>query len=554
MVQFFKQHIQLSIVIISMLLFIPFLGAVHLFDWDEINFAECAREMLVTKNYLHLQMNFLPFWEKPPLFIWMSALSMKIFGVNEFAARLPNAICGIFTLLLIFNIGRKIFDEKLGLIWVLCYACSTLPHFYFKTGIIDPWFNLFIFAAIYYFALFTYKGLDFKKQQLKFAIYSALLLGLAILTKGPAAAIVLGICFILYMQVRLFKIKINIWHLLVFLFVSAVIGGAWFGLLILNGQAGIIQHFISYQVHLFNSEDSGHGGPFYYHFVVLLIGCFPASIFALSSFRNTETDPLQRHFKLWMILLFWVVLILFSIVETKIIHYSSLCYFPLTFFAAQSILKLWQGQTKWSLWQSMLVLLIGGLFSALLIFLGLAHVFKNDIVSANIINDNFALENFKSQVHWSGFEVLIGFILLISIVYSLFLVKKQRIKKAIVCLFVGNLISIQLTAIVMAPKIEAYTQAAAIEFFESNQNKNVYCLSLNYHSYAQYFYSQKMPPANRESLVTDWLLRGPNDKEVMVISKITSREDILKAYPDLIETGSKNGFVFYKRPVKAKGK
>ncbi|MCE9540607.1 MAG: glycosyltransferase family 39 protein, partial [Bacteroidetes bacterium] len=139
----------------ALLLFVPFLGAVHLFDWDEINFAECAREMLVTGDYFSVKINFQPFWEKPPLFIWIQALSMNIFGINEFAARLPNALAGCLTLLVFFNIGRKLVDEKFGLIWALVYAGSFLPHFYFKSGIIDPWFNLFIFSGIYYFILFS---------------------------------------------------------------------------------------------------------------------------------------------------------------------------------------------------------------------------------------------------------------------------------------------------------------------------------------------------------------------------------------------------------------
>jgi 4-amino-4-deoxy-L-arabinose transferase-like glycosyltransferase len=72
-----KRNISL-IVLTSSILFIPFLGASHLFDWDEINFAECAREMIVTGNYSQVQINFQAFWEKPPLFIWMQALSMKV--------------------------------------------------------------------------------------------------------------------------------------------------------------------------------------------------------------------------------------------------------------------------------------------------------------------------------------------------------------------------------------------------------------------------------------------------------------------------------------------
>ena len=62
----------LAIIILSgIIFFIPFLGKVHLFDWDEINFAESAREMIVTGNYHRVQINFQPFWEKPPLFFWL---------------------------------------------------------------------------------------------------------------------------------------------------------------------------------------------------------------------------------------------------------------------------------------------------------------------------------------------------------------------------------------------------------------------------------------------------------------------------------------------------
>ena len=119
--------IQILIIVIGSFLFIPFIGQSHLFDWDEINFAEAAREMLVTNDWLTVQINYLPFWEKPPLFIWMQAISMKIFGVNEFAARFPNAVCGVVTLLVLFRLGRSILNSKLGLLWSLLYACSILP-------------------------------------------------------------------------------------------------------------------------------------------------------------------------------------------------------------------------------------------------------------------------------------------------------------------------------------------------------------------------------------------------------------------------------------------
>src|SRR3981081_42460 len=133
------------IIIGASILFLPFLGLTHLFDWDEVNFAEASREMLVTHNYSIPQINFQPFWEKPPLFFWMQAISMHFFGVNEFASRFPNAVCGIITLLVLYWKGKKLINELFGRIWVMVYSGSLLPQFYFKSGIIDPWFNLFIF-------------------------------------------------------------------------------------------------------------------------------------------------------------------------------------------------------------------------------------------------------------------------------------------------------------------------------------------------------------------------------------------------------------------------
>src|SRR6187551_2736581 len=116
----------------AILLFLPFLGQVHLFDWDEINFAECAREMIVSGDYLRMQIDYMPFYEKPPLFIWLQVLSMKAFGVGEYAARLPNALTGIATFITLYYAGKKVADRQTGIWWVIMYAATWLPHFYFK--------------------------------------------------------------------------------------------------------------------------------------------------------------------------------------------------------------------------------------------------------------------------------------------------------------------------------------------------------------------------------------------------------------------------------------
>jgi len=534
------------IFIIASVLFIPFLGQVHLFDWDEINFAECAREMIVTGDYFSVKINFQPFWEKPPVFIWMQALCMNIFGVGEFAARLPNAICGIFSLMVLYNIGKKIYDERFGMLWSFVYAASFLPHFYFKSGIIDPWFNLFIFSGIYFFVLFTNNS-----SQIKNLIFSALLIGVAILTKGPVALLIMGLCGLVYLFINRFKLFISIKHILIYVFIVCCVGGLWFLLLMLSGNTHIIKEFFAYQVRLLNTQDAGHGGPFIYHWIILLIGCFPISIFALKGFRLISYNtPFQRYFKTWMLILFWVVLLLFSIVKTKIVHYSSLCYFPLSFLGTYYIYKLLALETRWKTWMSYLLFFISFIIGIAIAVLPLIDKYKQKIIDANFIKDDFAVENLKANVAWSGIEWVFGVVLLLGTVIAIVYIKRQNIQKGILILFGSSLITINLASIIIVPKIEPYSQGAAVEFYQSLQEKDCYVETIGFKSYAHLFYSQKKYQQNQNSYNIDWLINGEIDKDAYFVSKINSAEEIKSLHPHLVELYRKNGFVFYQRKAK----
>jgi 4-amino-4-deoxy-L-arabinose transferase-like glycosyltransferase len=528
------------IVFFSALLFIPFLGNVHLFDWDEINFAECAREMLVSGNYFSVQINFQPFWEKPPLFIWMQALSMNFFGVNEFAARLPNAICGILSLLSLFLIGKKVYNPTFGLWWVLVYAGSLLPHFYFKSGIIDPWFNLFIFTSIYFFIVF----IDSKKQ--KDLFLSAILLGLAVLTKGPVALLIVGLCFIIYWTYTRFSAIIKIHQVILYALTTLLIGGAWFWLLIINGKSNIIYDFFEYQIRLFQTQDSGHGGPFFYHWIVLLIGCFPMSIIALKAFVYKGNEiGIQKSFKVFMFILFWVVLILFSIVKTKIVHYSSLCYFPLSYISSYVIYQLLKSNLSWKKGYSILLISIAGVIGIALFLLPFVDKYKNVIVDSGIIKDSFAVENLKANVYWSGYEWMIGVCFIASIATATIMINRNQMQKGLIILFTGTLITINSALIVIVPRIEQYSQRAAILFYKSIANKNCYVETYGFKSYANLFYFQKQIPHHPNSYDMNWYLNGDTDKPTYFVGKIQHTEQISNQYPHLKEIYRRNGFVFY---------
>src|SRR5580658_63436 len=431
------------ITILAALLFIPFLGRVHLFDWDEINFAECSREMIKMDDYTRVYVDFKPFWEKPPMFFWMQSTSMKLFGVGEFAARFPNAICGIITLITVFLCGSRIFDRKLGLLWALAFGGSLFPNMYFKSGIIDPWFNLFTFLSLYNFILYHWKRNNFDKKlvhnQVYYVIWSGIFMGLAILMKGQVALMVFLLSLGVYFIYNRFKIYFNWWYALLFLVVTFLVTATWYGYETIKRGPWFINEFLKYQWRLFTTHDADQKGFFGYHYVVLLIGCFPASLLAIPSFFKAKYNSrYDKDFKKWMLILFWVVTILFTIVQSRIIHYSSMAWFPVTFLAAYSIYKWDRGELIYKKYVGIGLAILGGLISLLL--LGVAVIGLNVKRLAPYVDDTFARGNLEADVDWSGWEGLIGILLVIALILGIRNLSRHAFTRAAQFLFAGTAI------------------------------------------------------------------------------------------------------------------
>jgi 4-amino-4-deoxy-L-arabinose transferase-like glycosyltransferase len=531
---------------IAALLFFPLIGMVHLFDWDEINFAEAAREMLVTHNYTRVQINFQPFWEKPPLFFWMQALSMKIFGVNEFAARFPDAVIGVATLLFIYGIGKNLYSKTFGLFWAFAMAGCVLPHLYFKSGIIDPVFNFFIFGGIYFFNCYIVKkSLQQKELHFSFILFAGIFLGLAVLTKGPVGYLIFLLSFLVYTIGR-WKYADFLWkEFLAVSFIALIISFAWFGPETIQHGFWFLKEFIVYQIRLFTTQDAGHGGNFFYHWYILLIGCFPASLIFFFTIRKINSENYaQQNFRYWMIILFWVVLLLFSIVQTKIVHYSSLCYLPLTFLTATVLTETKKNTNTQKKYFVISASVIGVLLASVFILFPIIGMHTNWLLP--FLKDPFAQANLQANVSWNYSECLIGIGYLLFLIAAVIYFTKGEIKKSFVLFFINNIIVTQLALYLFVPKIEQYSQGAAIGFFQSLQNKNVYVHPLGYKTYADLFYAQKKPGYNLNSLNENWLLTGKIDKPVYFICKNTYLKNVSQ-YKQLKQIGSKNGFVFFER-------
>jgi len=532
----------LLIIMTGIFFFIPFLGNAYLFDWDELNFAEAAREMLVTGNFLQVQIDFRPFFEKPPLFFWLQALSMSLFGVGEFAARFVNALAGILTLLAVYRIGKKIFDRTFGLLWAGAFLGSFLPHLFFKSGIIDPVFNLFIFLGIYF--IFTSEKTEKSKSLVGPLALAGAFLGLATLTKGPVAILVASLCMVVYWIMLRFRPYLSWKGVIACAAACAAVSLAWYGAETLTHGPGFVTEFVKYQMRLLTTGDAGHGRPFWFHFVVLLFGCFPASFLAVRAFRPSRADPdAQKRFTRWMLVLFWVVLILFSIVKTKTVLYSSLCYFPVTFLAAYHLHAVLTGKFTWNRWLTVSLAVFGLTVAVVIAAFPVVMMHTKWLIPH--VTDRFAQECLTYPGHWSYGETAVGLGYAAAVVAAVILVTRKKFGAGFAVLILASALCLQAAMILFVPKVENYAGAGPVRFYKSLQGKDVYAKSL-FKSYADLFYTKKLAGGNPNGSDVEWLLNGAIDKPAYLVCRIDKAPQYRKM-PQLKEIKAEYGFVYFMR-------
>jgi hypothetical protein len=238
-----------------------------------------------------------------------------------------------------------------------------------------------------------------------------------------------------------------------------------------------------------------------------------------------------------MTILFFVVLILFSIVKTKIVHYSSMCYLPLTFLAACALYnEIYNKQlTK-------LILFIGILISIIFVLLPIAGNNIN-FFKPFFIKDPFALAALSVKVNWQYWLVIFGVAYLVMVIYSYYIIE-QRNLKGYLLLFAATASLIFFSLPFFVSKIERYSQGSAIDFYKSMQGQDVYVEVSGFKSYAQYFYTAK---PFYENNITDkyTLLTQASDKPVYVVTKIHKAEKFKEQYPEFVRHYEKGGFVVF---------
>ncbi|WP_243017896.1 MULTISPECIES: ArnT family glycosyltransferase [Candidatus Cardinium] len=510
------------------------IGGLHLFDLDELYFAEITREMMHTGRYGQVTFGFQPLYEKPPLFFWLQAVSMHFWGVNEIGARFPNLICGLLTLVTLYYIGKRYKGKWFGFLWMCLYATAFLPHFYFKSGIIDPFFNYFLLLAIYLLStdVTSFKGWIYGGTGLS--------IGCALLTKGPMAVLIpfatLALSYTWFRR-RAFSFK----GLIVVMLVAAGLLSCWLIPEIWSNGYTFIKEFWAYHLLLCQQPVHTHAQPWYYHYLVLFGGCFPSSLFAILFLKEKKMIR-NNYFAANMQALLASVLLIFTLVGTKIVHYSSMAYFPITFFAADFFYESIYHRNYICSKIATLFLLVGLVLGSALAIIPLMMRYKD--LWYSFITNQVIKDALKVLVVWSYWDSMPGIIYIIGISLAYYYLIRDRLVPFIGTFMCVNIGTLTFFLMCIAPKVEAYTQKKMVDFCQACKGKSLYLTTIGFKSAAPLFYADQSKALNKRNIA--WLLTGEIDKPCFFILYKSDRE-LLRDYENITYIKDMGCFALYQR-------
>ncbi len=305
------------------------LGGAPLFDVDEGAFSAATMEMLSRGDFVMTWLGGQPRFDKPILIYWLQAASVSLFGLNEWALRLPSALAATGWMLLTWRFARR-FGEATGQYAALVLACALAPMLIGRSATADALLDLCIAGAL----LDAWRHIESGARAPLLRMYAWI--GVGLLAKGPIAALVPLMPAVLWCALerdwrRLWQAVLDPLGWLLVL----VIAAPWYVAIYLDqGQAFIDGFILKHNVGRFGGTMLGHGGSIFYYLVVLPLVLLPFTgllLAVLGGFRSQWRDPLDRY--LW--LAFGCVFLFFSFSRTQLPHYILYGATPLAILLAR---------------------------------------------------------------------------------------------------------------------------------------------------------------------------------------------------------------------------
>jgi 4-amino-4-deoxy-L-arabinose transferase-like glycosyltransferase len=333
----------LWLLLVGWIAFFWHLGSISLIDETEPLFAEAARQMQVTGDWITPFFNGETRFDKPPLVYWLIAFWYQAIGVNEWAVRLPSALAamsliglGFYTIWLFgLHTAAPMVQFERRRYWLSAATGAALMALnpetivWARTGVSDMLLTGCMGSAL--LCWFCGYATALPKVKLRWYLAFYVLIAAAILTKGPVGIVLPGLIigsFLLY--VGKLREVLQEMHLIIGGLVVSAISVPWFVLVIArNGDAYINSFFGYHNLERFTEVVNHHAAPWFFYFIVVLLGFAPWSIYlpvAIAKIKlqaRSHWQDQDRPYQLSLFALFWFLGIFgfFTIAVTKLPSY-----------------------------------------------------------------------------------------------------------------------------------------------------------------------------------------------------------------------------------------
>ncbi len=289
---------------------------------DEGRNAYAALHMLKSGDWIAPYYNCHPRFEKPPLLYWLMALSFKLFGVNEFAARLPSGLAALGTAIITYLIAKNFFNKKIALYSGLTFLLFI--HNWVESRSATPEMLLVFFSTLGVYLFLTER----------FTL-GWLALALAFLAKGPVGVALPVAVYYLWKlaeeknpkqtTLKVIKNLLNVKGLILF----AIVGSSWYLLMLHKfGWEYFYAFFVKQNIDRFLGKLGAHHYPFWYY--------IPIVVTSAALFLPLLPKIVLRFDKKLLPPVVWFafVFLFYSISKEKLHHYVLFAYPPLALLFA----------------------------------------------------------------------------------------------------------------------------------------------------------------------------------------------------------------------------
>lgn len=313
------------------------LGAPALFDPDEGRNAEKAREILVLNDWITPHENFHAVLDKPIFFYWLIALSYKLFGVSEWAARLPSALAAVGCIVMVYFFVRRWWGEWEARWSVLALVTSVGFFIFSRLVIFDMTLSAFIMLGLCAYYQAAHESESTASWATCAILYGAL--GAATLTKGLVGLVVPG------MIVFVFLLLTNSWRSLgkirlfpgVVLFLLIVM--PWYILAETHNPGYLRYYFWEEHFGRFSTNKFNRFGPWYFYLYVVPLGLLPWTFLLPATVRFHWRRRLDDR-TLWLILWAFLPILFFSMSKSKLPHYILPSFPPLAILIGVAVSRI----------------------------------------------------------------------------------------------------------------------------------------------------------------------------------------------------------------------